>query len=271
MKKKLIVVADDFGFSEAYNYGALKAYQEGIVTVLSLMSNMEAAEHAISLVRDIPNVSLAQHTNFVQGKSVSDPKSIPSLVDEKGMFYRSHLWKAERADDQKCMGTISPTYEDCKKETLAQLNRHKELVGCYPNHFEGHSTITKAIFQAFQELSKELHIHAMGLAEVESDELYPAHELAMSVPAYMEILNRGVCVEDFLADRFQLLCSPYEINIMHFHPGYLDQYVLDNTSLTHPRCRDLQTLCDPRVKAWLDEHDIELTDFSAVYKKENIL
>ena len=36
MKKKLIVVADDFGFSEAYNYGALKAYKEGIVTVLSL-------------------------------------------------------------------------------------------------------------------------------------------------------------------------------------------------------------------------------------------
>ena len=39
MKKKLIVVADDFGFSEAYNYGVIKAYKEGIVTVLSLMSN----------------------------------------------------------------------------------------------------------------------------------------------------------------------------------------------------------------------------------------
>ena len=54
MKKKLIVVADDFGFSEAYNYGAIKAYKEGIVTVLSLMSNMEAAPHAVKLWRKTP-------------------------------------------------------------------------------------------------------------------------------------------------------------------------------------------------------------------------
>lgn len=27
MSKKLIVVADDFGFSEAYNYGVIKAYR----------------------------------------------------------------------------------------------------------------------------------------------------------------------------------------------------------------------------------------------------
>ena len=40
MSKKLIVVADDFGFSEAYNYGVIKAYKEGVVCTLSLMSNM---------------------------------------------------------------------------------------------------------------------------------------------------------------------------------------------------------------------------------------
>ena len=43
MSKKLIVVADDFGFSEAYNYGVIKAYKEGVVCTLSLMSNMAAA------------------------------------------------------------------------------------------------------------------------------------------------------------------------------------------------------------------------------------
>lgn len=43
MSKKLIVVADDFGFSEAYNYGVIKAYKEGVVCTLSLMSNMAAS------------------------------------------------------------------------------------------------------------------------------------------------------------------------------------------------------------------------------------
>ena len=49
MSKKLIVVADDFGFSEAYNYGVVKAYKEGVVCTLSLMSNMAAAPHAVKL------------------------------------------------------------------------------------------------------------------------------------------------------------------------------------------------------------------------------
>ena len=270
MKKKLIIVADDYGFSEAYNYGALKAYQEGVVTVLSLMSNMDAAEHAISLVRDMPNASIVQHTNLVQGKPVSNPDSIPSLVNEQGMFYRSYLWKSEYDTNKNSRGIVSPTYEDCKIETLAQLDRFKALTGSYPNHFEGHSVGTKAIQQAFRELSEELHIHSVGLEEIESDELYPVHELAMSVPSYREILHRGVCVEDFLEDRFQLLTSPFEINALHFHPGYLDQYILDNTSLTIPRCKDLQTLCDSRVKEWLNEHEIELTDYSVIYKKEMI-
>ena len=65
MKKKLIVVADDFGFSEAYNYGVIKAYKEGIVTVLSLMSNMGAAAHAVRLWKqEAEDACMVQHTKI---------------------------------------------------------------------------------------------------------------------------------------------------------------------------------------------------------------
>ena len=36
--KRMIVNADDFGFSEAVNHGILKAMQEGIVTSTSIMA-----------------------------------------------------------------------------------------------------------------------------------------------------------------------------------------------------------------------------------------
>ena len=120
MKKKLIVVADDFGFSEAYNYGAIKAYKEGIVTVLSLMSNMEAAPHAVRLwQQEAEDACMVQHTNFVQGYPVSRPEDIPSLVDGNGKFYRSGRWKPENGQDKKCTGDIVPTAEDCYRETVA--------------------------------------------------------------------------------------------------------------------------------------------------------
>lgn len=75
MSKKLIVVADDFGFSEAYNYGVIKAYKEGVVCTLSLMSNMAAVPHAVKLWQsECPEVPLVQHTNFVQYRPVSAPE-----------------------------------------------------------------------------------------------------------------------------------------------------------------------------------------------------
>jgi predicted glycoside hydrolase/deacetylase ChbG (UPF0249 family) len=270
MKKKLIIVADDFGFSEAYNYGVIKAYKEGVVTTMSLMSNMAAAPHAVQLWRsECPEAPLVQHTNFVQYRPVSAPQTVPSLVDENGMFYRSYCWRSDRANDPKCKGDIYPTYEDLYTETLAQLERHKELVGHYPNHFEGHSAMTKPMRQAFADLGEKMHIHNMATSLQERPGIRAACELLMqggNAASAMDVLNHGSRPENFEQDDFGILASPYEINVLHFHPGYLDQYLLDNTSLTLPRCRDLQTLCDPRVRTWLQEHEIELVNFDEVYR-----
>lgn len=267
MKKKLIVSADDFGFSEGYNYGALRAYQKGIVTVLSLMSNMEAAAHAVELARrEAPEANLVQHTNFVQGRPVSRAGDVPSLVDENGMFYRSYRWKPEDSSDEKCVGDIVVTEEDCKRETAAQLERFRELTGSYPNHFEGHSVMPETVRRAFHQVAAERRIHCMTEPEVETDMMYPVHELMTLNTETMKLLNRGILPEDFFEDRFGLLTSPYEFNVLHLHPGYLDFYLLKHTSLTTARCRDLETVCDPAVRRWLDEQEIELTDFNAIYK-----
>lgn len=267
MRKKLIVSADDFGFSEAYNYGAVKGYQEGIITVLSLMSNMASASHGVNLAkREVPKANLVLHTNFVQGKPVSEPEHIRSLVNEKGQFYRSYEWKGDDPSDKKCIGDIVVTVEDCYKETVAQINRFRELTGYYPNHFEGHSVINKNISAAFHQAAMEFHIHCMTEPEVETEKWHPVHEIMTGNPLFMEILDRGLRPEDIYEDRFGILNSPYEYNIIHLHPGYVDAYILDNSSLTTARCRDLQTACDPGVKQWLLDHDIELVDFSSIYK-----
>ena len=155
---------------------------------------------------------------------------------------------------------------------MAQLDRHKELVGHYPRHFEGHSAMTRPMEQAFRDIGKKLGIHNMGDTLAEELPMKPACELfSLGNSNAMEILNRGSRPEDWLEDRFGILSSPYEYNILHFHPGYLDQYLLDqylldNTSLTLPRCRDLATLCDPQVRRWLDEHEVELANFDALYE-----
>ena len=46
---KLIMRADDLGFSEAVNLGIYKAVKEGVITSVGMMTNMEHANHGMNL------------------------------------------------------------------------------------------------------------------------------------------------------------------------------------------------------------------------------
>ena len=67
-------------------------------------------------------------------------------------------------------------------------------------------------------------------------------------------LNDGTEVNDFLEDHLNLLKSEHEVNILHFHPGFIDEFIIENTSLILPRAKDLDTLCQPEIKKWIKEH-----------------
>ena len=50
-------------------------------------------------------------------------------------------------------------------------------------------------------------------------------------------------------------------NVAVLHTGYIDNYLLKNSSLTINRVRETEMICDPAIKAWLDENDVELITF----------
>ena len=265
MSKKLVISADDFGFSRGYSAGNIRVVTQGVATVLALMSNMEAAGYAVELWRRFaPEAELSLHVNFVQGRPVSDLAAVPTLVDEHGCFYRSSSWRSERPDDPKCRGDVYPSYEDLKRETEAQIERFRDLVGSYPVHFEGHSTMTEPMRAAFLDVARERGIHCSVQEPLGNDRMRTCAEV--EAPAFMEILNAGCLVEDVPRLLDAVEACPHEIAILHFHPGYIDQVVLENTSLVEPRARDLETLCDPRVAALIAERGIELVGYRALYR-----
>ena len=75
--KKLLIRADDLGFSEGINYGIAKTVSDGIIRSVGLMTNMPAAEHGYDLIKN-HNVCIGQHTNICVGRPLSNPKDIPS-------------------------------------------------------------------------------------------------------------------------------------------------------------------------------------------------
>ena len=94
---KLLVRADDLGYSEAFNYGLARAVKSGIVRCVGVMPNMEWAEHGVNLLKDT-DVIFTVHANICQGKPITDPKLIPSLVDDNGIFKDKEIYRSAKDD-----------------------------------------------------------------------------------------------------------------------------------------------------------------------------
>jgi hopanoid biosynthesis associated protein HpnK len=82
--KRLIVNADDFGFTRGVNAGIVRAFKSGIVTSTTIMANGEAFEDAASLARANPELGVGCHLAVVGGRPVAAPSEVPSLVDRDG-------------------------------------------------------------------------------------------------------------------------------------------------------------------------------------------
>src|SRR5204863_8267646 len=77
--KRLIVNADDFGFTRGVNAGILRASESGILTSATLMANGDAFGEAVEMALANPRLGVGCHLVAVGGRPVAPPSEIPSL------------------------------------------------------------------------------------------------------------------------------------------------------------------------------------------------
>jgi predicted glycoside hydrolase/deacetylase ChbG (UPF0249 family) len=139
------------------------------------------------------------------------------------------------------------------------MERFKTLLGYYPMYLKAHSIVQENIMRAYAEIGRERGIYAMTFDDRDQDGFLPAHEIFNDIQPLMEgYYNTGFTPNMLMAVLDLVKDNPHEINILHCHPGYEDAYLMDNTTLVLPRCRDLQTFCDKRVIKFINDKKIEL-------------
>ncbi|MCI1632735.1 MAG: ChbG/HpnK family deacetylase [Liquorilactobacillus nagelii] len=260
--KRVIINADDFGMSEAFNYGVIRAVQAGVVSSTSIMINQPAAKHAISLLKEVPGLYVGLHVNLTTGSPVSNPADVSSLVKSDGSYIGSKDFKTHKKHF---------LYEDAYKETIVQIEKFRDLFGFYPSHIEPHSAMDDNSAKALLDAARKYKLHAdvvyKGKLIQPSENDYLQIEQVIDEKV-MEIINRGVNFEDFVSDQYHLLAHHDNslVTELHFHPGYLDQYIFDHSTLTVPRVHDLKTLCSSQLKKWLEINDIEPISFGDLKK-----
>lgn len=246
MVKKLLFRADDLGYSEAVNYGIAKTLAFGLVKSLGVMINMPASQHGLDLVKDF-DIALGLHTNICAGRPLTDPALIPTLVDEHGYFKSSKLYRTSQEDfldlDQAIL------------EIEAQLSLFRDLTGKDPDYFEGHAVASRQFFKALEIVARKNQLKYSGL----SLDQQPIQVGSSQVVFFMESMTANYNPLEMIA---KMVDSEQEvIPVGIFHPGYLDQEILSNSSLTLPRPLEVSVLTDPKTKVWLDERQIKLIDY----------
>ena len=80
--RRLIVNADDFGFTSGVNRAIVEAHTKGIVTSSTLMAKGTAFDEAVRLAPTMPKLSLGCHVVLIDGEPVLNPSQIPSITSQ---------------------------------------------------------------------------------------------------------------------------------------------------------------------------------------------
>lgn len=230
--KRLIINADDFGYSKGINRGIIEAYEKGILTSTSLMVNAPAAKEAASLLKNYPTLGVGLH--FV-------------LTDAKGKMLRS---------SEIASGIVF--VENVGKELQSQLEEFQKLTGEMPDHIDGHYHVhlLSKIYPYFARVAKELNVPLRAKGKVNFiAEFYGRRVVAGPGSDELERISVG-----HLLDILGRL--PEGISEIMCHPGYATPD--SRSSYSFQREIELKTLTDPRIKEFIEKEGIQLINFSQI-------
>lgn len=251
--KRLIINADDFGFTRDVNAGIVHAHIHGVLTSTTLMANGDAFEDAVRLARETPSLDIGCHLVLVQGQSLITGKPFPknprALVFELARK-RLNVYAELRAQIEKIVAEgIMPTH----------LDTHK------------HTHLVPTVFRQVVRLAFEFKIPYVRLpldANVAFTRI-PFERFYRCSAARL-----GVCMPDhflgfrltgsFTEDTFAAALSKLPDGLTEFmcHPGFLGPELKGaSTRLKESRVRELEALTSPRIRDLLSAEAIRLSPF----------
>jgi predicted glycoside hydrolase/deacetylase ChbG (UPF0249 family) len=226
----LIVNADDFGQSIGVNRGVVQAHERGIVTSASLMVRWPAAALAASYARDRPEFDVGLH------------------VDLGEWAFRGGSWTpVYEVVDLQDTGAI-------REEVARQLTRFRDLLGREPTHLDSHQHVhqresaREPLLETARRLSVPLRHFSKRVRHC--GDFYG--QTAQGAP-----LPDAISVERLKAI---LAAIPAGITELGCHPGIGTDL---DTMYREERSREVEILCDPRIKEALRTLGISLETFEA--------
>lgn len=232
---KLVINADDFGYTKANTAGIIEGYQRGVIRSTTALCNMPYLEWGRDLAKDCTGLGIGVHLTLTLGRSLTGGKS---FTDAQGNFLsRKEIYAADLDPDE--------VYAEWK----AQIQRYIEVFGHTPSHLDSHHSV-----HDFNEQQKAI---VLRLAEE-----YGLHVRRYGPYQYVAgFYGPTATREDLL--RILEENAGRDIEIMT-HPGYCDLELYRESSYNVHRVQELDVLCAREVMDYVRDHGIELTHYDPV-------
>ncbi len=281
---KLIIRADDVGYTDIANIGTFHAIDADIISNVDVMLDCPGTEDALKRLREKPWLSLGWHSHD-WGRPVTDPKLVPSLIDERGFF----KWTVKNGPERP-FGTPKEVIDGLKNqvdeteillEYRNQVERCIRIYGRAPystSAVDDSNKVDAARKQVCDEYGIIYDWFTKGPGGRAGGGARPASprfsDRGIFMPwqgggtnKFMRLPNadepeRYDVVEGFRTDGDHIMDK--EIVQVAFHPGYVDNYIMYDggldTSMTRIRVMDVHMLCSPEMKQWIIENKVELVN-----------
>lgn len=227
-RRTLVVNADDFGRSPGINRGIVLAHLRGIVTSTSLMVRYpEGAEAAAAAAAEHPGLGVGLH------------------LDLGEWDYRGDAWVPR----YEVVPTDDPVA--VQRELVAQLARFRELLGREPTHLDSHQHVHRdgPVRASMTRAGRELDIpvrHFSGFWYCGA--FYGQGRRGAPLPGGITPLALAGLIRELPAGASELACHPAQL-------------IDIDTDYAEERLVELRALCDPCVRAAVDETGASLCDF----------
>ncbi len=244
--RRLIINADDFGFTSDVNAGIVHAHLNGVLTSTTLMANGEAFDDAVRLAKQTPTLDIGAHLVLVQGCSLLDGRLLPE-------------------GPRQLLPVLARRGLDVYAELKAQIEKIRSA-GIKISHLDSHkhTHLVPSVFRTVVKLADEFGIPWVRLPPAPFGQGYyrrlaaakhvkmPDHFFGFRLTGSLTEATMSEALGKITEGTTEFMC----------HPGYLgDELKQARTRLKESRVKELEALTSPRIRQIITESGIELGPF----------
>lgn len=287
--RRLIINADDFGMTSGVNRAIADAHVAGTVTSATMMANEAATDDAIAIASQNPSLTTGCHVVLVDGRPLSDPDAVASLVSSRNGTHISFRKGIVDLAIASAAGNLRAS--EIHSEAAAQIER-LQTSGIRLSHVDCHMhshilpMVLRAVLQAAQDRGVKAVRNpfepAWSVAATHRSSSLRSWNRSAQVTALRALHSQfrnavgqhgmkttngtiGIAVTGLL-DRELLTrlveAMPDGTWELVTHPGYNDRSLMEaNTELKLSRAIELELLTSSKTLALLSKRGIQLISY----------